>query len=246
MTVELAVVLIAVTLGYFVKGVTGMGGPLLSIPIIAVTTSVEHAVVVVSFANLVANGYLIWEHRSSARGHAWLLVPLIATGAAGTVFGSWLLTELDDRILSFVLAAVIAAYILRFLTRPDFELNRRVGRRLAIPVGLAGGVLTGGTGSGGPLYATFLHALRIDKAAFVFTMSLLFQIFGPIQIGVLVSLGSFTPDRTRQALIAIIPVVVAAPLGAALSRRLPQRVFELAVLALLALAALRLVMTAVQ
>lgn len=235
-------ILAAVAVGFLVKGVVGMGGPLLAIPLIAPVTSVEHAVVVVSFVNVLANGWLVWEHRRSARGLRWLLMPLLVAGTAGTVFGTWLLTELDDRILSWVLAAVITAYIVRFLTRPRFRLRESLGRRLAAPVGLAGGVLTGGTGSGGPLYATYLHALRLDRSVFIFTISLIFQILGPIQMVVLASLGSYTEVRVQQALLAILPLLVVFPLGVVVSRRMPQKVFEYVVLALLGVSAVRLVM----
>ena len=244
MTEHLVLVLVAVAIGYLVKSVTGMGGPLVAIPIIAASTSVEHAVVVVSFANLVANGYLVWEYRRAWNESRWLLVPLLAAGAVGTIVGSWLLTELDDRILSLVLALIVVAYIARYLTAPDFQLSHPAGRRLAAPVGLAGGLMTGGTGSGGPLYATFLHALRLDRPTFVFTMSLLFQIFGPIQMVVLAALGSYTQPRVVQGLAALAPLAVVMPLGVFLSRRLRQRAFELAVLALLGFSALRLVLNA--
>lgn len=242
MTEELVVVLVATAIAYFIKSITGMGGPLLAIPIIAASTSVEHAVVVVSFANLVANGWLIWEHRASGSSIRWLLVPLLVTGTIGTVIGTWLLTELDDRILSIVLAIVVVGYIVRYLTSPEVALAESTGRRLAGPVGLAGGLMTGGTGTGGPLFATLLHALRLERGPFVLIMSLLFQILGLIQIGVLVSLGSFTDDRVQQGLLALIPLVLVTPLGVVLSRRLRQRYFELAVLALLAFSAVRLIM----
>lgn len=219
-----------------------MGGPLLAIPLIAPVTSVEHAVVVVSFANVLANGWLLWENRASARGLRWLLMPLLVAGTVGTVFGSWLLTELDDRILSWVLAGVVVTYIVRFLTRPQFRLQDTAGRLLAGPVGLTGGILSGGTGIGGPLFATYLHALRLERTVFVFTISLIFQILGPIQMTVLASLGSYTEIRVHQALFALLPVVVVLPFGMLLARRLPQKVFEYAVLALLSLSAVRLVM----
>lgn len=240
---EVLLVLAAVAIAFLVKSVTGMGGPLLAIPIIAASTSVEHAVVVVSFANLVTNGYLVWEHRKTWNESRRLLVPLVSSGAIGTIAGSWLLTELDDRILSLVLALVVVAYIVRSVTSPDFELALGLGKRLAGPVGLIGGVMTGGTGSGGPLYATFLHALRLDRETFIFTMSLLFLIFGPIQMIVLATLGSFTQPRILQGLAALIPLTVVIPLGVVLSRRLRQRAFELAVLALLAFSAVRLLLT---
>ena len=53
---------------YLIKGVAGMGGPLLAVPFIASIASVELAVVVLSLGNLVSNGWLLWEHRSGAKG----------------------------------------------------------------------------------------------------------------------------------------------------------------------------------
>lgn len=235
------VVILAISVAYFVKSVTGMGGPLLAIPIIAASTSVEYAVVVVSFANLLTNGYLVWEHRSAASRVKWIVIPLVVTGGISTVLGSWLLTEIDDQILSYVLAAVVFVYIVRFLVKPDFELSPVAGRRLVAPVGFAGGLLTGGTGSGGPVFATYLHALRLDRRGFIFSMSVLFQILNPIQMVVLFSLGSFTAARVELGVWALLPLLIVVPLGTVVSRRLPQRVFEMAVLVLLAFSAFRLV-----
>jgi uncharacterized protein len=214
---------------------------MLSTPLIAAATSVEHAVVVVSFVNLLSNMALAWENRRSAQGLKWLLVPLLSAGAAGTIFGTWLLTELDDRILSWVLAGVVAAYIIRFLARPDYKLSDETARGLTIPVGLAGGVLTGGTSIGGPLFATYLHGLRLERSRFVFVTATIFGVLSPIQLVVLASLGSFTPTRLSQAFIVILPVLVVLPLGMVLARRIPQRVFEYVVLVLLAYSAVQLV-----
>lgn len=244
MSAEVAFVLAAIAFAYFVKGVVGMGGPLLAIPVIASVTNVEHAVVVLSIANLVSNGWLLWEHRSGAAGTGFVMVPFLAVGTVATIAGTWLLTEIDDRILSVVVALVIAGYILRFLTDSEFGLDRELARRWAAPMGMVGGVLIGATGIGGPLIATYFHSIRMSRASFVLVMSLTFQIFGLIQIGTLVSLGAFTPERTLQAVLAILPVLAMTPIGIRLGRRVKQRAFELMVLALLAFAAIRLVMSA--
>ncbi|MGH9246837.1 MAG: sulfite exporter TauE/SafE family protein [Acidimicrobiales bacterium] len=241
MDAELAVIVGAISIGFFVKAITGMGGPLVSVPIIAAVTGVEHAVVVVSIANLVANAWLLWEHRSGAREAASLLAPMLAAGVVGTVLGTWLLTRLDDRILSVALALIIVAYILRFLTNPSFQIERSTGRLLAVPVGAFGGVLLGATSSAGPLFATYVHGLRLKRSTFVFALSTLFEALGTIQVVTLVSLGRFTAPRVGQAVVGVIPVLVATPLGIAVSRRLGQPAFERAVLVLLALAAISLV-----
>jgi uncharacterized membrane protein YfcA len=78
----------------------------------------------------------------------------------------------------------------------------------------------------------------------VFALTVPFLVFGSIQVVALFSLGAFTPDRTNQALWAILPVVVVIPIGTRIARRLNQRAFERIVMALLAFAAIRLLLSA--
>ena len=126
---ELAVILAAITLAYFVKGVVGMGGPLLAIPVIASVTDVQHAVVVLSLANLISNGWLLWEHRRGAAGTGFVMIPFLTASTVITVLGTWLLTALDDRVLAPIVAVVIVAYVARVLTDSEFSLDRAGARR---------------------------------------------------------------------------------------------------------------------
>jgi uncharacterized membrane protein YfcA len=244
MTAEFAIVVGAITAAYFVKGVAGMGGPLLAIPVIASVAGVEHAVVVLSLANLLSNGWLLWEHRAGAAGTGFVMIPFLTAGTIATVAGTWLLTEIDDRVLSVLVALAILGYIVRHVTDSEFRLDRARARRWAAPMGLVGGTLIGATGIGGPLIATYLHSIRFSRSSFIVALSLTFQVFGMIQIAMLLWLGSFTPDRTIQALWAILPVLAMTPLGIVLGRRLTQRWFEAVVLMLLAFAAIRLLVSA--
>ena len=52
----------AVAIGFFAKGVTGLGGPLLAIPVLAGFTGVEYAVVVIAIPTFLAN---CWHFGSS-------------------------------------------------------------------------------------------------------------------------------------------------------------------------------------
>jgi uncharacterized membrane protein YfcA len=235
-TTELILVLAVVSLAYLVKGVAGMGGPLLAVPFIAAFTSVENAVVVLSLANMVSNGWLLWEHRSGAKGTGFVMIPFLAVGTVATIVGTWVLTEIDDRILSVVIALIIVAYIWRFLANPRFRLERETARRMAVPMGVVGGGL--------PMIATFLHSIRLERGSFIYMMSLTFSIFGIIQLVTLVVLGAFTPERTVLALWAIVPVTIMTAVGIRIGRSVNQRTFELLVLALLGIAAIRLLWSA--
>jgi uncharacterized membrane protein YfcA len=174
------------------------------------------------------------------------MTPFLVVGTAATIVGTYLLTELDDRVLSVVIAVVICFYIWRYVVNPDFGLKPATARRLAVPMGVVGGGLLGATGTAGPLITTYLHSLRMPRSSLVWMLSLTFQVMGLIQLLTLVALGAFTPERTTQALLAIVPVVVMTAVGIRIGRRLEQKAFELLVLALLGIAAVRLFLSAAQ
>ena len=243
MSSDLFLILAAVAFAFLVKGVAGFGGPLLAVPIIAPTLGVEHAVVVVSIGNLVSNVMMLWEHRTGYGDTRSLLVRLLSAGAAGTVLGTWLLTRLDNRPLAVAVAALVLGYIAVSLARPDLRMNPDRGLRWAWPIGAVGGLVHGATGNSGPVFGTFLHSLGLARSSFVFALTVPFLVFGAIQVVTLFSLGAFTAERTTQALWAILPVLVVIPVGTRIARRLNQRAFERIVMALLAFAAVRLLLS---
>jgi uncharacterized membrane protein YfcA len=241
---DLFLILAAVSFSFFVKGVAGFGGPLLAVPIIAPTLGVEHAVVVLSIGNVISNLIMLWEYRTGFGDTRPLLVRLLAAGVAGTVLGTWLLTRLDNRPLSLAVAALVLGYIVLSIVRPNFRIDASRGLSLAWPVGAIGGLVHGATSNSGPVFGTFLHSLGLSRSSFVFSLTVPFLVFSSIQVLTLAGLGAFTPERTAQALWAILPVLIVIPVGTRIARRLNQVAFERIVMALLAFAAVRLALSA--
>jgi uncharacterized protein len=145
---DLVIIVVAIAIGSFIKGVTGSGLPQIAIPVMAVFLGVERSVVLMTIPGIVSNTWLMWNHRSYLSSSRDLPV-LLTTGMIGAVAGSWLLRELDPRILSGVLASIILIYIVLRLTTPTFALSRSASRRLSPPVGFAAGTLQGRPGSPG-------------------------------------------------------------------------------------------------
>ena len=77
---EIAVVLGASLLGAFVKAVTGMGYPVIAIPLITLVLGIEDAVVIVAAPNLAANLILCWGARAG-RAESRDLPLLVGWGA---------------------------------------------------------------------------------------------------------------------------------------------------------------------
>lgn len=243
---EILLVLLAVAVGFFIKGIVGIGGPLLAIPVLASFTGVEYAVAVVAIPTFVANVWMLWDFRSAAASMRRYLVPLLIAGTVGTVAGAWILVSVSDRVLSFTLALFVIAYIAWYATNSEFRLSEQAAERLTIPVGLVTGGLQGATGISSPVIATYMHSMRLERARFIFAITVPFLVLGVVQIAAMGALGAYTGERTVAGLLAVLPVLVALPLGLQIGARFSQRAFEIGVLVVLGATAIRLLWLAFQ
>ncbi|MFB3098615.1 MAG: sulfite exporter TauE/SafE family protein, partial [Acidimicrobiia bacterium] len=109
---QIALVLFAVGLGFFAKGITGIGGPMFAIPVLAAFAGVEFAVAVIAIPTLAANVWLLWQNRGASSTVRRFLIPLLITGTVGILIGVWILVSIDDRALSLILALAVIGYII--------------------------------------------------------------------------------------------------------------------------------------
>lgn len=232
---EIAICVAALLLGILVKAITGMGFPLIAIPVISVFVSVEDAVAVVSLPNVVMNGVLCWR----TRGHAEQtrdLPMLTVTGIVGAAAGMWLLVHLPERPLLIALAVTVFAYLAHHARSPDAVLAPDTARRWSAPVGFAAGIMQGAVGVSGPLVAAWIHAYRLVPNAFVFSVTLLFLVSGAVQLVLLMGNAMLVGPRLWLGLAAIPLVLVLIPVGERLRERLTGPRFQRAVIAVLWLA----------
>jgi hypothetical protein len=237
---ELIIILtVALGGGGLVKGVTGMGLPLVAIPILAAFLGIAHAVAIVMMPILATNAWQLWQLRDELK-RLRFLGPMLAAGSVGVFVGVWVLTTVPERALSVVLAVILFLYIGLRLAKPDFRIRERLGYLLAAPAGFVAGVLQGATGISSPVGVTFIHALREPRRAHIAAVSAMFLVFVIFHIPALLIAGIFTFERFVQSTFAILPAAAAMPLGTYLSSRLSQKAFDGIILALLAIIAVQL------
>lgn len=241
---EIAVVVIASALGALVKGVTGMGYPVLAMPLIALVAGVEDAVVVVAAPNLAANVYLCWESRGS-RHETRDLPSFVGSGVIGAIVGTVALVHLPESPLLVVLAAAIALFVVQYLRRPDLRLDAATARRWSPLVGGVAGVLQGAVGVSGPVVALWMHGYRLQREVFVHSITLVFGVTGAVQLVVLAAQGQFSWSRTAASAAAALPVALMIPLGLQVRSALGGPAFERAVLGVLVVSAVSLVVRVV-
>ena len=228
---ELAIVLIAVIVGAVVKAVTGMGLPLIAIPIAALFVDLDDAVVTLAFPNLLANGVLAFRERSHV--HETRDLPVLATaGVAGAVLGALAFVSLPQDPLVIILIVAIVGYVVTFLVKPDLQVGPERSRRLAAPVGFVAGAFQGAIGISGPIVGSWIHSYRLGRGAHIFSVTALFTVSGATQFAVLVASGALA-GRVGASLLACIPVLGSIPVGAWLRNRVSARGFDLAVVGML-------------
>ena len=236
------VIALAVGLGSFTKSVTGMGLPMVSIPVIAIFLSVETAVVIMAAPTVITNLWMLWEHRSAAEQTRELPV-LLATGIVGTVAGTFILRAADPRLLAISLATLIFAYLGLRLAHPGLALPASLTRRLSPGVGLAAGLAQGATGISGPVVSTYLHAFGLPPRAFLFATNAMFQVFASVQIITFAATGMYR-GRVVHTLLAMVPIAIVFPIGLAVARRMDVKRFDRWILLLLFVSGVKQVLDA--
>ena len=235
---ELAIVLVAVIIGSIAKAVTGMGLPLIAIPIASLFIDVDTAIVVIAFPNMLANAFLAGRERSSYAETRDL--PLLATaGVVGAVAGALLLVSVPEGPLVIAVIAAIVGYVVLFFAHPELRVGPERSRRLAPVVGGVAGVFQGAVGISGPIVGSWIHSYRLPRGAHILSVTSLFFITGLAQLVVLVASGELS-GRVVATLLACVPVIAAIPIGTRLRESVSVRGFDLAIVGMLVVSALAL------
>jgi hypothetical protein len=241
---EIALVVGAVFAGALVKSVTGMGFPLVAIPVLTLFLPTPTAVAIIAIPNLVQNAILVARHRP-ARGGTRHLAVFCASGVVGAVVGAIALVTIPEAIVRAALVAMLAAYLLTVALAPDLQVPDGRVRTWSVPVGFGAGVFQGGIGISGPVVGTWYHGLHLAQDAFVLSVATAFTLTGAAQVTVLAVRGELD-GRYLVALGLTLVMLATLPIGARVRRRLDGDRFRTFVLVLLVASLVSLVVDLVR
>lgn len=241
--IEIAIVLVAMLVAWSVKAVTGMGGPILVVPIASLFIDVDTAVAVVAIPNLLSNLLLAVRERESINDTRDL--PLLAGfGIIGAIGGAFVFVHAPEDPLVILLIVALSIYVITFFAKPDLRVGPDRSRRLAPGVGLIGGGFQGAIGISGPIIGSWIHSYRLPRNAHVLSVTSLFFITGTAQLIVIAANGKLA-GLVLVTLASCIPVFISVPIGTRLRDRLNSRTFDLAVVSLLCVSIVALVVRTV-
>lgn len=243
MAETIAIIALGFALGGVLKGATGVGAPILAVPLLSIYFDVRFAIVIFSIPNLLPNLWQVWSYRKTILPRRFVIA-FAGTALFGTAAGTWVLANAPVNWLPLGLAAVVFLYIAFRLARPHWKLSYEAGLRLAWPIGFISGAMQAAAGLSAPVSITFLSAMKLDRVTFMPTVSALFVAMGIVQIPLLIWYGFLTAERAALSAAALIPLMAAMPIGAWLGARLPREVFDRVILVVLFVLAIRLVIGA--
>jgi len=233
---------LGLALGGVLKGATGAGAPILAVPLLAMLYDVPTAVALFTLPNFFSNTWQGWRFRRHQAGPALTWIFGLA-GAAGAGAGSVMLVSLHSDLLLLCVAGAVFLYIAFRLAKPHWALSLAHATRLAAFAGFAGGVLQGAAGVSAPVSLSFLNAIRLEREAFIATISVFFVAMSVVQIPLLAWYGVLTRELTLFSALAVAPLFAGMAAGAWLAQRMSKQFFDRLVLALLAVIAARLVLS---
>jgi uncharacterized membrane protein YfcA len=222
---ELAWIFVALAFGGFTKGLTGLGLPLITVPVLAGVFGVERAVLIMVIPSSLLNFYPAWTHRdqSSELPEIW---HILLGAIPGVAIGATVLRLASDRFLATSLALWIIAYLLLRLFHPEFSISAAARRRWSPVVGMSAGALQAATGISAPIIAPYMDALGLKPRAYVFAVCACFGVFATVHLGLVVLSGAYTASLIGQSMLAILPALAFIQVGFWARKFVSQRWFD--------------------
>ena len=239
-TITIIAILVAFALGGILKGATGAGAPIVTIPVIAAFYDVRIAVIIMVVPNLLTNIGQLYQFRKTILP-SFFTVSFALGGGIGAFIGTILLANLSIKILTLSVAFIVIIYILLKLIVPSWKLIYEKATKLVFIMGTAGGVLQGTAGLSAPLSITFLNAMKLERNQFIPTISVYFGVMSIFQMPTLYYYDFLNFEIIAASLISTLVLLSFMPLGSWIAKSVSKENFDKITLILLAFIALRII-----
>ena len=191
---------------YFIRGITGFGSGLISVPLLALFLPLQFVVPLILLldftASIVIGGFNFKRVKWDEVG---VLIPF---GIVGVILGTSLLVNLPPEPMLIALAGFVFVFAMRSLL--NLHGDKLISRGWAVPASLTGGTVGALFGTGGPPYVIYLsHRIR-DKSELRATFSALFFTEGLTRIGSFLVAGLLMTASVWVAFFAALPLVLGA------------------------------------
>ncbi len=217
-----------------VKGIIGIGLPLICVPLLS---GLVGPITAMALMAVPITGVNIWQMVQSGRfrwavRRFWSAIPALIVG---TVIGLVFLTNMEIKTLTLVVGVIVILMSLIQLFPVKFAIADRQERWMTPGIGLASGVMGGVSSFLGPLMTVYLVALRIDKDQFIGTIAMIYFISALPFFSGLALTGHLGWNELFASAAGTAIILVGVVAGQILREMIPPERFRRAVLAMMIL-----------
>ena len=233
-------ILVAFSLGGILKGATGAGAPIITIPVIAAFYDVRIAVIIMVIPNLLTNIGQLYQFRKTILPKFFTLSFAIG-GGIGAFLGTILLVNLSIKILTLSVAFIVIVYILLKLLVPSWKLTYEKAKKLVFLMGSLGGILQGTAGLSAPISITFLNSMKLERNQFIPTISVYFGVMSIFQMPTLYYYDFLNLEIILVSCISTLVLLSFMPIGSWIAKSVSKESFDKITLILLGFIAFRII-----
>ena len=228
----IGVATVAFFLGGLLKGVIGLGLPLVAIPLVATVMPVAEAIPL-----MVAPGYVMNIIQMRQAWHARMPLvswwPLFLGLGIGVVAGVQFATSAPEDLMRVVLGATVVVFVLLSFARIEVPERHVENPAVGLATGSVTGLFGGLTGVFGPTLAMYFLARRLEKDRFVWIMAVL-MFAGVVFLGAsLTAAGEFSHNQLIGTFAVLVPSWLGLIAGARIRTMVSQEVFRKVALSVL-------------
>ena len=221
--------------GGFVSGVSGIGGAMVSFPVLALFIPVHQLIPLACALNVVMDVCLAALHCRYCRADA--LWPMLAGSIPGAFAGLAILQICSGAVLQGAVGLLLVFYVY-------WQLTARVRGRLRHPrllgaaAGFGAGLLGTAISFDGPPVGVYGLYMRWEPRVFLGTLGVFFVIRGSFTVLLQGWAGFYTPEVLGYVLFGAPGVMLGTLLAFPVARRIPQKTFRRVLLVIIGVAGL--------
>ncbi|WP_114853157.1 sulfite exporter TauE/SafE family protein [Brachybacterium sp. YJGR34] len=231
------------------------GGGTIAVGLFALALPAKESTAALLLLLMVGDATALWVYRREPDVRTLVrLIPSVLVGVVlGTIFFATAGGDAVRGTIGVILLALVGVTVWRRraarsgaarsagadgdLDGPPSGVGAQLGRT---GYGLLGGFTTMVANAGGPVMSMYFYAMRMPVLTFLGTSAWFFAVVNVLKLPFSAGLGLITRDTLVMDAVLVPLVLIGAALGARVARRLPQGVFENAVLVLTVVSALAL------
>jgi hypothetical protein len=195
---------------YFIRGITGFGSALISVPLLALSQPLQFVIPLVLALDFTAS--VVLGTTSNDKANWSEIKVLLPAGMVGACLGAFALLTLPTKPVLLGLGVFVIVVGIRnvFGLQPE----GRLSRLWAIPAGLVGGGAGALFGAGSPPYIIYLTRRLHDKGEVRATFSWLIAIDGGFRLALFLFAGLLLEPRLQLGyVLGLVPMAIGLYVG---------------------------------